>query len=102
MVFIEELYLSPGITNMRKSIDGLALIVSEILDLDPFSESLFVFCNWERNKLKNSPLADQWLLTVLPPSGKRPLQVAEWTVIARRELNWLLDGLSIEQKKAHR
>ena len=38
-------YLAPGVTDMRKSIDGLWLIASEVLNLDPFSESLFVpFC----------------------------------------------------------
>ena len=47
-----KVYLAPGITDMRKSIDGLALIVNEVLELDPFSESLFVFCNRGRNKLK--------------------------------------------------
>ena len=47
-----NVYLAPGVTDMRKSIDGLALIVSEVLELDPFSESLFVFCNRGRNKLK--------------------------------------------------
>ena len=47
-----RVYLAPGVTDMRKSIDGLALIVSEVLELDPFSESLFVFCNRGRNKLK--------------------------------------------------
>ncbi len=47
-----RVYLAPGVTDMRKSIDGLALIVSEVLTLDPFSESLFVFCNRGQNKLK--------------------------------------------------
>ena len=47
-----NVYLAPGVTDMRKSIDGLSLMVSEILELDPFSENLFVFCNRERNKLK--------------------------------------------------
>ncbi len=47
-----KVYLAPGITDMRKSINGLALIVNEVLALDPFSESLFVFCNRGRNKLK--------------------------------------------------
>ncbi len=37
---------------MRKSIDGLALMVSEVLELNPLSESLFVFCNRGRDKLK--------------------------------------------------
>ena len=36
-----NVYLAPGVTDMRKSIDGLSLIVSETLSLDPFSESLF-------------------------------------------------------------
>nr|WP_272876266.1 IS66 family insertion sequence element accessory protein TnpB [Vibrio anguillarum] len=27
-----------GITDMRKSIDGLSLIVADVLDMDPFSE----------------------------------------------------------------
>ncbi len=47
-----RVYLAPGVTDMHKSIDGLALIVSELLELDSFSESLFVFCNRGRNKLK--------------------------------------------------
>ena len=47
-----NVYLAPGVTDMRKSIDGLSLMVSEILELDSFSENLFVFCNRERNKLK--------------------------------------------------
>ena len=47
-----NVYLAPGVTDMGKSIDGLSLMVSEILELDPFSENLFVFCNRERNKLK--------------------------------------------------
>ena len=35
-----RVYLAAGVTDMRKSIDGLALIVSEVMELDPFSESL--------------------------------------------------------------
>ena len=31
-----NVYLAPGVTDMRKSIDGLSLMVSEILELDPF------------------------------------------------------------------
>ncbi|MBF4311827.1 IS66 family insertion sequence hypothetical protein, partial [Vibrio anguillarum] len=31
-----------GITDMRKSIDGLSLIVADVLDMDPFSEAWFI------------------------------------------------------------
>ncbi|WP_411268537.1 IS66 family insertion sequence element accessory protein TnpB [Lysinibacillus sphaericus] len=40
---IESVYLERGSTNMRKSIDGLAILVQVEFNLDPFSSSLFVF-----------------------------------------------------------
>ncbi|TXK92828.1 hypothetical protein BMR02_16230 [Methylococcaceae bacterium HT1] len=39
-------------TDMRKSINGLSLIVSEQFGHDPFNGSVFVFCNRSRDKLK--------------------------------------------------
>ena len=50
--FIGQVYLAGGSTDMRKSIDGLAVLVQQGFDLDPFSSALFVFCNRQRNKLK--------------------------------------------------
>jgi len=40
---IEQVYLARGSTDLRKSIDGLAVLVKEGFELDPFSPSLFVF-----------------------------------------------------------
>ncbi|WP_082090235.1 IS66 family insertion sequence element accessory protein TnpB, partial [Bacillus thermotolerans] len=37
----ERVYLARGSTDLRKSIDGLAVIVKECFDLDPFSPCLF-------------------------------------------------------------
>lgn len=48
----KEVYLACGHTDMRKSINGLSLIVQGSLELDPFSEAIFVFCNRNRNRLK--------------------------------------------------
>ncbi|WP_010530099.1 IS66 family insertion sequence element accessory protein TnpB [Lentibacillus jeotgali] len=48
----DRVYLARGSTDLRKSIDGLAVIVKECFDLDPFSPSLFVFCNRKHDKLK--------------------------------------------------
>ena len=47
-----NVHLASGVIDLRKSIDGLSMIVSEVLELDQFSESLFVFCNRGCNKLK--------------------------------------------------
>jgi transposase len=49
---VERVFLARGSTDLRKSIDGLAAIVQEGFQLNPFSASLFVFCNRKRDKLK--------------------------------------------------
>ena len=45
-------YLACGATDMRKSINGLAVIVEGSFRLDPFAGSLYVFCNLKRDRLK--------------------------------------------------
>ncbi|MDS1028884.1 IS66 family insertion sequence element accessory protein TnpB [Bacillota bacterium LX-D] len=45
---IEQVYLACGSTDLRKSIDGLAVLVKEGFALDPFAPCLFVFCNRKR------------------------------------------------------
>ena len=47
-----QVYLACGVTDLRRGIDGLAVLVREQFDLDPFSSCLFVFCNRNRDKLK--------------------------------------------------
>lgn len=37
---------------MRKSINGLMIMVQESFSLDPFTDALFVFCNRSRNRIK--------------------------------------------------
>jgi len=48
----KRVYLACGKTDMRKSIDGLAAIVEGSFNLDPFGETLFVFCNGKRDRVK--------------------------------------------------
>ncbi len=47
-----RIYLRPGPTDMRKQINALAVLVEQELELDPFSEAVFLFCNCERRMLK--------------------------------------------------
>ena len=47
-----RVYLAAGATDLRNNIDGLALMVEKKFRLDVFSDSLFVFCNRKRNKIK--------------------------------------------------
>ena len=48
----ENIYIACGYTDMRKSIDGLAAVVKEQFHLDPFSNTLFLFCGRKRNRMK--------------------------------------------------
>jgi transposase len=48
----KTVYLSCGHTDMRKSINGLMLIVKDSFNLDPFDNAIFVFCNRRRDRLK--------------------------------------------------
>lgn len=101
----EKAYLACGDTDMRKSIDGLAAIVQQRFQLDPFSPCLFVFCNKNRNKLKILQWDHNgfWLHYRRLEKGKFqwPKDGVAPVVVSRRELNWLLDGLSIHQSQSH-
>ncbi|WNS41526.1 IS66 family insertion sequence element accessory protein TnpB [Paenibacillus sp. MMS20-IR301] len=48
----EKVYLASGSTDLRKSIDGLAVLDQEHFQLNPFAPYLFVFCNRQRDKVK--------------------------------------------------
>lgn len=49
---IPSIYMAQGYTDLRKGIDGYALIIRENFQLSPFEDTLFIFCNRHRNKLK--------------------------------------------------
>jgi transposase len=48
----KRIQLACGVTDMRKSIDGLSAIVELSFKLDLYSASLFVFCNRARDRIK--------------------------------------------------
>ena len=103
---VDQVYLAPGVTDLRKSIDGLSVLVSVVFDLDPFSDRWFVFCNRQRDKLKILRWDHNgfWLYYRRLERGRFrwPVETGPALSITRRQLQWLLDGLTIEQKQAHR
>jgi len=48
----EQIYIACGCTDMRKSIDGLSVIVQQNFRLNPFQNSLFLFCGRRRDRMK--------------------------------------------------
>ena len=101
-----QVYLACGATDLRRGINGLAVLVKEQFELDPFSSCLFVFCNRKRDKIKRLfwDVNGFWLLQRQIEKGKFdwPQDGNEAMTISYRQLRWLMDGLSIRQNKAFR
>jgi len=102
----KTIYVACGYTDMRKSIDGLAAIVKEQFQLNPFSESLFLFCGKRRDRIKVLLWEEDGFVLLYKrlengnfqwPQTEQQVQTLSW-----RELRWLLEGLSVDQPKAHR
>ena len=93
-------------TDMRKSIDGLSVIVADQLNRNPCGSDIFVFYNRASDKLKILYWDKNgfWLFYKRLEKGhfKWPAFEKESIAITRRQLSWLLEGLMIEQKLAHR
>ena len=47
-----HIYIACGYTDLRRGIDGLAGIVEREFQLDPFSDSLFLFCGRRKDRIK--------------------------------------------------
>lgn len=100
-----KVYLALGHTDMRKSINGLSIMVNEKLELNPFSGHLFVFCNRRRNMIKilfwDTNGFCLWHKRLEKHLFKWPSSKTEIMVIGKRELSWLMDGLNLHQPQAH-
>lgn len=101
-----KVYLALGSTDMRKSINGLSILVNEQMALDPFSGYLFAFCNRKRNILKilywDRNGFCLWHKRLEKHSFKWPASKKKTMAIGKRELAWLMDGLDIHQENAHK
>ncbi len=100
-----KVYIALGNTDMRKSINGLSLLVEHYLKLNPLSGSLFAFCNRKRNILKilywDRNGFCLWHKRLEKNYFKWPAYESEVLAISNRELMWLLDGLDINNVNAH-
>jgi transposase len=102
----EHVYLACGYSDLRRGIDGLAAVVQQSFCLDPFSNSLFLFCGRRCDRLK----ALYWegdgfvLLYKRLERGKFqwPRSDAEVRNLTPQQFRWLMEGLKIDQPKANR
>ena len=48
----DRVFITCGYTDLRRGIDGLASLVQQQFDLDPFTNTLFLFCGRRRDRIK--------------------------------------------------
>lgn len=99
-----QVYLACGSTDLRKSFEGLTVIVKLDFELDPYSKAMYVFCNRSRSLIKILQWDGTgfWLYIKRLHKGqfRWPESSSEAKQISTKQLKWLLDGLSLEQKTA--
>ncbi len=101
-----KVFLALGATDMRKAINGLSIIVSEQMQLDIFSDHLFVFCNRARDKIKILFWHNNgfwlWYRRLERQRFWWPQGAQEGAVeLSVRELQWLIEGLDPSRMEAH-
>lgn len=104
---IEEVYLCREYTDMRKSIDGLSVVVQEEMKKNPFDRALFVFCNKRRDRLKvlywNRTGFAVWFTRLEKEKFCWPKKEPEEVItITREQLRWLLEGYRHWGMKPHK
>lgn len=103
-IIVEHIFLACGFTDMRKSVDGLAAIVQQNFQLDPFSNNLFIFCGRRHDRLKALLWrGDGFLLLYKRLDNGRfrwPQKQEDVISITAQQLRWLLEGLYICQPNA--
>ena len=106
-VDLPAVYLCRDIVDFRKGINGLAVLVEEVLSRDPFSEQLYVFCNRRRDKLKllywdKSGFA-LWYKRLEEQKFAWPRRgFTEVIELSEQQLHWLLGGYDITRMQPHK
>lgn len=102
---IERVYLHRGPVDMRKQMDGLAVLAKDVIQQDPMSGTMFVFTNARRNKLKilvwerNGFVV--WYKRLEQQRFHWPKSGEAVLTLTGQQLNWLLDGYDVWRMKPH-
>lgn len=99
-------YLACGYTDLRRGIDGLAGMVQGQLGLDPFQKALFLFCGRRKDRIKGLYWEGNGFVLLYKrlEDGKFqwPRNGEEALALTPQQYRWLMEGLSVEQPKAHK
>ena len=94
-----QVYIVCGKTDLRKGIDGLAILIKEQFELDHFSGKVFLFCGGSKDRFKALYWDGQgfWLLYKRFENGKLnwPRNQNEVQALSSEQVDWLRKGFAI-------
>ena len=101
-MFVEpnDIYLHSDFVDFRKSINGLLVIIERELQLSPFDEAMFIFCNKKQDKLKiiywDKTGFAMWYKVLQKNRFKWPkLGDMSHLRLSEQQLTWLLGGYDV-------
>ena len=98
---IKKAYIACGYTDLRYGVDGLAALVQEQFELNPFDEgTIFLFCGRKSDRIKGLLWeGDGFLLLYKRLSNGRyqwPRSTEELKAMTHEQYQWLMTGLTPE------
>lgn len=100
----DKVYLACGYTDLRRGIDGLASIVQQQFTLDPFTNTLFLFCGRRRDRIKGLYWEGDGFLLLYKRlengNFQWPRTGDDAVKLTAQQYRWLMEGLRVEQPKA--
>ena len=99
----QAVYIAPGRTDLRRGIDGLATVVKQKFNLDPFQKgTLFLFCGTKADRIKGLVWeGDGFCLLYKRIEAGRlqwPRTADDVLSISQEQFQMLMKGFSIIQK----
>ena len=102
----DRVYIACGYTDLRRGIDGLAELVRQQFQLDPFSNTLFLFCGRKRDRIKALYWEGNGFLLLYKRLEQGvyqwPRSENEVRELTAQQYRWLMEGLKVDQPNAHR
>lgn len=99
-----KIFIATGVTDMRKSFNGLYGLVRGTLNQDPLSGHLFIFCNRRRDRIKVLSWDGSGLWVCAKRLEKGTFYWPESDTgaaveLTQAQLNLLLGGLDLKQTR---
>ena len=102
----DRVYIACGYTDLRRGIDGLAALVQQQFSLDPFTNTLFLFCGRRRDRIKGLYWEGNGFVLLYKRlesgSFQWPWKESEAKSLTPQQYRWLMEGLKTEQPRANK